>query len=328
MKYFLRRVAFFLLALWAAVTLNFLIPRLMPGNPALNLVAQMKGRATPAMLHALELQMGVTNAPMWQQYITYLGQLLHGQLGVSTSRNFEPVSTVIAQSLPWTLGLVGVVTILAFIIGTFIGIVGAWRRNTWVDTSQGISWMFLQSIPAFWLAILFLWVFAYILPWFPQDHSYFSNDTPGLSFHFIGDVLYHAFLPGVVLLITSIGGWMLQMRNNMIQVISDDYVTFAKAKGLRQYKIMMTYASRNAILPNITTFGMALGWAVGGQILIEQIFSYPGIGFQLANAVSSQDYPLAQGTFLIIAIVMLVANLVIDVINGLVDPRVRAGGGM
>jgi len=323
MRYFAKKLVSLLIFIWVAVTLNFLIPRLMPGNPAENLIARMKGRADPRVLNALKLQFGVTHQPLWQQYGIYLNHLLHGQLGISTEYYPVQVSTIIAQSLPWTLGLVGVTTVLAFVIGTLIGILSAWRRNQLFDTIQGLLWMFLGAIPQFWLALLMLWFFAFIKGWFPLDHSYNSTAIPGFTFSFIGNVLWHAMLPGLALLITSIGGWMLAMRNNMIQVVSDDFVGYARAKGLKGRKIMLTYAARNAILPSVTQFAIALGYAVGGQILIETIFSYPGIGFQLSSAVSSQDYPLAQGIFLIIAIVMSLSNFLVDLLYARLDPRVR-----
>lgn len=325
MTYVAKKLGMLVSLIWLAMTLNFFLPHMMPGNPVENLVARMKGRATPESIHALELQFGITNKPLWIQYFQYLWQLLHGRFGVSIEYYPVNVVKIIGQSLPWTIGLVGVATILAFILGTLIGIVAAWRRNKMFDTIQGLLWMFLGSVPQFWLALVLLWYFGFQKGWFPMTHSYDSADHPALTFGFIMDVLHHAILPGAALLITSIGGWMLAMRNNMIQVISDDYVSFARAKGLKPRKIMMTYAARNAILPNVTQLAIALGYAVGGQILIEQIFSYPGIGFQLASAVTDQDYPLAQGIFLIIAIVMILANFAVDMIYAWLDPRARSG---
>lgn len=321
-----KKLGMLLSLLWVAVTLNFFLPHMMPGNPAENLIARMKGRANPQAMHALLIQFGlINNKPLWEQYFQYIHQLLHGQLGISIQYYPTNVTRIIAESLPWTLALVGVATILAFILGTLIGVIAAWRRNKWFDSIQGLLWMFLGSVPQFWLGLLLLWYFGFQKGWFPLVHSYNAADTPGLTWKFIFDVLHHAILPGAALLITSIGGWMLAMRNNMIQVVSDDYIAFARAKGLKPRKIMMTYAARNAILPNVTQFAIAIGYAVGGQILIEQIFSYPGVGYQLANAVLDQDYALSQGIFLIIAVVMIVMNFVVDLLYSWLDPRVRIG---
>lgn len=326
MKQLVKKIGLLVSLIWAAVTLNFLLPHLMPGNPALNLMARMKGRADPQMLHALEIEYGLTNKPLWEKYFDYLGQLFQGHLGVSITDYPVKVGTIIAQSLPWTVALVGTVTLLAFVFGTLFGIIGAWRRNKLFDSISGVLWMFLGAVPQFWLALLFVWFFGFTKGWFPMVHSYDSTDTPGFTLQFIGDILRHAFLPAMALLITSVGGWMLTMRNNMIQVVSDDYVTFAKAKGLRQGRLMRTYAARNAVLPSVTQLAIALGYAVGGQILIEQIFSYPGIGFQLVSAVQNQDYPLEQGIFLIISIVMILSNFIVDIVYRWLDPRVRVEG--
>lgn len=324
LRYLLNRILWLISLVWVAVTLNFLIPHLMPGNPVQDLIAEMKGRISPLAVHALKLQFGVTNQPLWRQYFEYIGQLLHGQLGVSIEYYPVKVTQIIAQSLPWTLALVGVTTILAFVFGTLIGIIAAWRRNKMFDSINGMVWMFIGAIPQFWLALIFLWFFGFKLGWFPLIHSYNMADTPSWNLSFILDVLHHAILPGMSLLLTGIGGWLLSMRNNMIQVVSDDYVAFARSKGLKSRKIMLTYAARNAILPNVTQLAVALGWAVGGQILIEKIFSYPGVGYQLASAVQSQDYPLAQGIFLVISIVMILSNFIIDLLYRWLDPRVRS----
>jgi peptide/nickel transport system permease protein len=323
MAYFAKKLGMLISLIWVAVTLNFFIPHLMPGNPVLNLIARMKGRVDPRAVHSLMLQFGITNKPLWQQYLQYLWQVLHGHFGISIQYYPTNVTTIIGESLPWTLALVGVATLLAFIIGTVIGIVAAWRRNKWFDTVSGLMWMFLGSVPQFWLALLLLWYCGYLKGWFPMIHSYDASDIPAFTLPFILDILRHAFLPGMALLITSVGGWMLAMRNNMIQVVSDDYVAFARAKGLRPHRIMLTYAARNAILPNVTQLAIALGYAVGGQILIESIFSYPGIGYQLYYAVSNQDYQLEQAIFLIIALVMIFSNFVIDLLYRWLDPRVR-----
>lgn len=324
--YYIKKVVNFVVLVWVAITLNFLMPHLMPGNPMEALVAKSQGKISPVVMHALALQFGINNKPLWQKYIDYMTQLLHGNLGVSITYYPISVRSIIGQALPWTLILVGVTTVLAFLIGTMIGIIAAWRRNKLFDSLMGPLWMFIGAVPQFWLALLLLYYFAFHLGWFPQMHSYNYGDTPSFTLRFIGDAVWHSILPAFALLITTIGGWMLAMRNNMIQVVSDDFVSFAKAKGLRPWNVMMTYAARNAILPSVTQFAIALGYAVGGQILIEEIFSYPGIGYQLSQAVLNQDYPLMQGIFLIIAVVMLFANFIVDILYVRLDPRVQAEG--
>lgn len=324
--YYIKKLANFIVLVWVAITLNFLLPHLMPGNPMETLVAKSQGKIDPVVMKALALQFGINNKPIWQKYIDYMNQLLHGNLGVSITYYPVSVRTIIAQSLPWTLILVGVTTVLAFIIGTLIGIMAAWRRNKLFDSLMGPIWMFIGSVPQFWLALLLLYFFGFHYAWFPQMHSYSAGDPPSFTLHFIGDAVWHSILPAFALLITTIGGWMLAMRNNMIQVVSDDFVAFAEARGIRPWNVMMAYAARNAILPSVTQFAIALGYAVGGQILIEEIFSYPGIGFQLSQAVLAQDYPLMQGIFLIIAVVMLFVNFVVDILYARLDPRVETEG--
>ncbi|WP_067619240.1 ABC transporter permease [Alicyclobacillus acidiphilus] len=324
--YYVKKFIHFIVLVWVAITLNFLMPHLMPGNPMEALVAKSQGKISPVVMHALALQFGIDNKPLWQKYIDYMTQLLHGNLGVSITYYPVDVKTVIGQALPWTLILVGVTTILAFLIGTLIGIVAAWRRNKLFDSIMGPIWMFLGSVPQFWLALLLLYYFAFKLGWFPEMHSYNYGDSPSWSLKFLSDAVWHSILPACALLFTTIGGWMLAMRNNMIQIISDDFIAYARARGLRPWNIMMVYAARNAILPSVTQFAIALGYAVGGQILIEEIFSYPGIGYQLAQAVITQDYPLMQGIFFIIAVVMLLANFVVDILYTRLDPRVRTEG--
>ncbi|MCL6625095.1 MAG: ABC transporter permease [Alicyclobacillus shizuokensis] len=327
MIYVLKKVGFFIFQLWAALTLNFIIPRMMPGNPAEALIARMQGRIDARTLHALEVQFGISHAPWYQQYLSYLWNMLHGQFGLSVLYYPVKVTTVIGTSMPYTLGLVGMATIFSFILGTLLGIYGAWKRNGVVDSLQSTVLTFLQAVPAFWLGLVLLYYCGFVKGWFPIDHAYDDGMTPAFNWPFLASLLRHAALPGFALFITQLGGWMLLMRNNMIQTMADDYVVFAEAKGIPNGQLMTRYVARNAILPSVTGFGMALASVVGGSILVEQVFSYPGVGYELSQAVQSQDYALMQGLFLIISVTMLVANLLVDMLYARLDPRVRAGGG-
>jgi peptide/nickel transport system permease protein len=326
MAYVLRRVGVFILTVWVAITLNFVLPRLMPGNPAQALVAKFQGKIDARTLQAIEEQFGLSHDPMWKQYIDYLWNLLHGNLGVSYTYFPIKVSTVISSALPYTIALVGISTIIAFLVGTLMGIYGAWRRNGLVDSIQSVVFIFLQSVPAFWLGLLMLWYFGFVKGWFPLNHAYSDDAKPSFTWSFMGDLLHHAFLPAMSLLLTSLGGWMLGMRNMMVQTNGEDYIVFAEAKGVPKFDLMIRYAARNAILPNFTGFGMAIAGVVAGSILVETVFSYPGIGYTLQAAVLSEDYPLMQGILLIISVVTLVANLVVDLLYSRLDPRVRTGG--
>ncbi len=326
MRFALRRLGFFVLTLWVALTLNFLLPRLMPGNPALAMMAKFHGELTPRSLNALEILFGVnTHRSLASQYVGYLHQVATGNFG--TSLDFYPasVSSVIGSAIWWTLGLVGVSTILAFGLGTGLGIVAAWRRGGRLDSVLPPVFVIASAVPYFWVAMVLVLVFGISLHWVPYVGGYnVTGDTPSLTPHFIGDVLSHSILPAISLLITTIGTWILTMRNTMITTLAEDYVRMARAKGLPGWRIMLDYAARNAILPNLTGFAMSLGFVVSGAILIEYVFNYPGVGFMLLQAVQGEDYPLMQALFLLITVAVLVAILIADIATALLDPRTRA----
>jgi peptide/nickel transport system permease protein len=327
MRYLLRRIGFYLVALWASVTLNFLIPRLMPGDPVLLLVAKLQGRLDPNAISALRAQFGLnTNQTLFQQYVNYLSDLFHGNFGISISDYPTPVSDVIGTGLAWTLVLVGTSAVISFVLGTTLGAIAAWRRGTWFDTIFSPLLTFFQAIPYFWLALLLLYVLAFILKWFPLGFGYSIDLEPGFNLGFIVDAADHAILPAFTIVLSSVAGWMLGMRNAMLNTLAEDYVLMAQAKGLSERRVLITYAARNAILPNITGFAISLGFVIGGALLTEIIFSYPGIGFILLQAVQSEDYPLMQAIFLMIALIVLIANFLADLFYVVLDPRVRQEG--
>src|SRR5260221_621753 len=325
MRYVLRRLGFFVLTLWAALTLNFLLPRLMPGNPALAMIGKFHGNLSPQSLNALEILFGVnTHKSLPGQYAGYLHQILTGNFG--TSLDFYPASvdSVIGNAIWWTLGLVGITTVLAFLLGTGLGIVAAWRRGGRLDSVLPPVFVIASAVPYFWVGLVLVLVFGIKLHWLPYVGGYnVVGDAPALSPQFIGDVLAHAVLPALSLLITTIGTWILTMRNTMITTLAEDYVRMARAKGLPGRRIMLDYAARNAILPNLTGFAMSLGFVVSGAILIEYVFNYPGVGFMLLQAVQGEDYPLMQALFLLITVAVLVAILIADIATALLDPRTR-----
>jgi peptide/nickel transport system permease protein len=329
MRHMLRRIGFYLLALWASITLNFLLPRLAPGNPAQTMLARMHGRLSPQALHALEVAFGVNeHESLWSQYLQYLNNLFHGDLGISVTYFPTPVVEVIRQDMPWTLGLVGISLIISFVIGTLLGVIIAWRRGGFMDVTMPPFFTFLSAIPYFWLALILLYVLGFVLEWFPVHGGYDAYvTTPGLSGDFIISVIEYGTLPAITIIIGSIAGWLLGMRNTMITTLSEDYVLMAEAKGLKERRVMLIYAARNAILPNITSFALSLGFVVSGSLLTEIVFSYPGIGYGMLQAVDNHDYPLMQGLFLIIAVAVLAANFIADLTYVLLDPRVRSEGG-
>jgi len=323
LRYILRKTGFFFLTLWAAVTLNFIIPRLMPGNPAENLVARFQGQISDKALRAIEIAFGLNvHESMINQYFEYLGNTLRGNFGTSLVYFPTPVIKIIDQSLPWTLGLFGLSTIIGFVIGTLLGIYVAWRRESNVSSVTLVSALFVRSFPYFWFGLILLYIFGFMLGWFPLGGAY-STKTSLNGLSYVISVIHHGFLPALTIIISSLGGWLLTMRNNMISVLVEDYITVAEAKGLKERDIMLKYAARNAILPSITGFAMSLGFIVGGAILTEIVYSYPGMGYILYQSVIGQDYPLMQAIFLMISLSVLLANLVADILYGFIDPRVR-----
>jgi peptide/nickel transport system permease protein len=326
-RHVIRRIMFYICAVWVAITLDFFIPRLAPGDPVAALIGRMstKGYVTPEMQQTLSALFGLdTHDPLWLQYVKYLINLLHGNLGNSIQYFPTPVGQIIAQDIGWSIMLGGVAVVISFTLGCLFGIISAWKRGTVIDTALSPVMNFLSAIPYFWLALLTLYVFSYLLNWFPLSGGYDSaNIDPGWTFDFIGSVIQYSFLPALTLVISSLAGWMLTMRNSMITTLSEDYVLMAKAKGLSEGRVMLWYAARNAVLPNITGFAIAIGAIVGGQLLTEMVFSYPGIGYALLQAVNQQDYAMIQSIFLIITLAVLAANFMADMLYAFLDPRVR-----
>jgi peptide/nickel transport system permease protein len=324
MRFVLRRLGFFVLTLWAALTLNFFLPRLMPGNPALAAIGNSRGAVSPQALKVLEAQFGTTHQNIASQYGSYLGDVATGKFGSSlTTQPGTSVGHIVLNAIPWTLGLVGLTTVLAFVLGTGIGIAGAWRRGGRLDSIMPPIFVIMTVIPYFWIGLILILVFGVKLRWLPYIDSYDITLTPGFNLTFIGNVVEHAILPAFTLLITTIGTWILTMRNTMITTLAEDYVRMARAKGLPGRRIMLDYAARNAILPNLTGFAMSLGFVVGGAILIEEVFNYQGVGFLLLQAVNNHDYPLEQALFLLITAAVLVAILISDIATAVLDPRTR-----
>ncbi|WP_437496534.1 ABC transporter permease [Sorangium sp. So ce1099] len=323
MRYLLRQLGLYFIAAWASLTLNFLIPRLMPGDPASAMFARFRGQLQPEAIDALRKAFGFTGEPLPKQYVTYLSHTLTGDLGLSVAHFPAKVTDVIATGLGWTLLLSGAAVILSFGLGTLLGIVATWKRGGWLDSVMPPVLMFMGAFPYFWLAMVSLYVLGFVLGAFPLRHAYSDTLSPEWSAEFIGSVLSHMVLPALSIVIATIGGWMLGMRSAMVTVLSEEYITMAQAKGLSQWRVMFSYAARNALLPNVTGFGMALGFVLAGSLLTEIVFSYPGQGYLLIQAVRNQDYPLMQGIFLTITLAVLGANFLVDVIYVFLDPRAR-----
>jgi peptide/nickel transport system permease protein len=319
-----RRMGLYAVAAWFALTLNFLLPRWMPGDPAQALFARFQGRLEPSALDALRVTLGISDAPLGEQYLAYLGQLAHGELGISLVYFPTPVGEVIAGGLGWTLFLAGGALVVAFGLGSAIGAVAAWRRGGRLDTIAPPLLSFLGAFPYFWLAMAAAWLLGFRLGWFPVRHAYGPEVNPGFSFAFAASAARHALLPGATMVAASLGGWVLTMRNAMMGVLGDEPIRFAQARGLSPARVFFHYGVRNALLPSLTSFGMALGFVLSGALLTEIVFAYPGQGYLLLQAVRGQDYPLLQGLFFTITLAVLGANAIVDVLVVLLDPRGRA----
>jgi peptide/nickel transport system permease protein len=323
----LRRLAVYLLAAWVAITVSFLLPRVVPGNPVAGAVARASesGNCNQQCVIAIEEQLGYNvHTSLWDQYLQYLGNLAHGDLGRSWSEN-APVTSLILSYVPWTLGLLGVATILSFVGGTALGILLAWRRGTWTDwLIPGAT--FFQSVPYFFLALVLVLIFGQtgtMLRWFPSLFGYdIFEVTPGLNWPYWASVAGHAILPVATVVLASMAGFVMAMRNQMLTTMDEDFVLVAQAKGLPSHEVVW-YAARNALLPVVSNFTIALSLVVAGQILVEIVFNYPGIGFHLYDALGKLDYTLVQGIFVVITLVVLAANLVADTVYVLIDPRAR-----
>jgi peptide/nickel transport system permease protein len=326
MRFLLRRFIFYVITAWAAITLNFLIPRLMPGNPVQSLINKFQGQLSTSAIHSLYVLFGLDKKQsLWDQYWQYWGAILHGDLGISFANFPIPVSEVIGSALPWTIGLVGTATILSVLLGTLVGTAIGWRRGTWMDGVLPVT-TFFSSVPYFWLGLLFIALFAVLIPIFPAGGGYDGALVPGWDLEFIGSVIYHAALPAITIVLSSVAGWILAQRNMMVTVGSEDYVTVAQAKGLKERTVMFGYAARNAILPQVSGFALSLGFVVSGTLVMELVFSYPGIGYALFQAINAHDYPLMQGIFLVITVSVLVANIIADMVYVWLDPRTRQEG--
>src|SRR3984957_17539278 len=314
MRRLLTRLGFYIFTAWAAITINFLIARTLPGNPVSALLTKYQGQLNSSAIASLTALFGLNkNQSIWSQYGSYWAQLAHGDLGISFSQFPTPVTTLIGSYLPWTLFLVGTATVLSFLLGTGLGILAGWRRGSWTDALLPAS-AFLSSIPYFWLGLIAISVLPKPGSFFPGSFSFDQGLTPVWTFSFVGNAIQHAILPAATIVISSMAGWLLGMRNMMVTVSSEDYITVAHAKGLSERRVMFGYAARNALLPSVSGFALSLGFIVSGTFLVEIVFSYQGVGTLLIQAIGADDYPLMEGIFLVITLAVLAANFLADLV--------------
>jgi peptide/nickel transport system permease protein len=323
MAFLFRRLGFYLAAFLAAATVNFFLPRLMPGNPIEIMFSSAGSDLSAENLEALKLTFGFVEGPLWQQYLTYLHSVFTGDLGRSIKYFPLPVTDLLVRALVWTMGLMGTATLISFTLGTVLGIMAAWRRGSTFDVVFSVGAIMATSMPAMVLSLVALFVFGFELNWFPTGYAADPALDPSFSWPYVSSVLRHGILPVLTLSIVLTGGFLVTMRNNMINLLGEDYIVMARAKGLSDSHVMFWYAARNALLPTVSSLAIAIGAVLGGSLVTEVVFNYPGLGNTLYQAILARDYPVIQGQLLIMTLAMLTANFIVDVSYVLLDPRLR-----
>ena len=325
--YIVKRFGVFLLIVWLAATLNFFLPKLSGQDPVRTKLLEQAALGgyvqggIEEMVKVYQQRFGL-DKPLWRQYLTYIDEVSHGDLNYSIANYPRTVAGMIGEALPWTVGLLGVTTVLSFAIGTLLGALLAWPgAPRWMRWLMPPLWA-LHAIPFFLLGLVLMWLLAFQYQLLPIFGGYSAGINPAPTWGFALDILRHAILPALSIVLVSIGGWALPMRGMMVTTMGEDYVTFAEAKGLRSSTIFARYCMRNAILPQATGLALALGQILSGAVLVEVIFGYPGIGTLLFQAIEENDFFLIQGIVFTVIVALGFATFVLDVIYPLLDPRI------
>lgn len=327
LSYFLKRVGMFLLVVWLAATVNFFLPRMGGGDPIRQKLMQTAATGggvqggMDEMVAQYNHKFGL-DTPLWNQYVNYIWNLLHFDFGYSIINYPARVIDIIGNALPWTIGLLVTTTFLSWIIGSLLGAFMGWPRSPKALEFVMPPLLSLNAVPFFLLGLILIYLFAFRFPWFPTSGGFYAGTFPGWNVGFAGNVLRHSILPALSIILVSIGGWALTMRSVIITTTGEDYVTFADAKGLKNRTIFTRYAIRNALLPQATALALVLGQLIAGTVLVEVIFSYPGIGTTLFNAIRGSDYTLIQGIVFFLILSIALATLVLDLIYPFIDPRI------
>jgi len=325
-KYFTKKIIWLLITLVAAVILNFILPRTMPGDPVAAITARVAQQindqaAIQAIYENYQRQFGL-DRPVVEQFFIYVGNLLKGDLGISFGRYPRTVSDILSSAIPWTVGLQFPAIMVGWILGNILGALAAYIRGTFDKTLMPLM-LFIGGIPAFGMAVILLFVFAFNLGWFPVAGGYDFGMIPHYSWRFFASVFEHWQLPFWSIVLISIGGQALGMRSMSIYELNADYVKYSRYMGIKDRKIV-GYVFRNAMLPQVTGLALSIGTMISGAIVAEIVFSYPGLGTTIMEAIRTGDYPLISGATLVITIMVLIAVFVLDIIYGLIDPRVKA----
>lgn len=329
-SYFARRIGIFLFTLWGAVTATFVFFRLIPGDPIQALTTQLESQGrygavgqSEEIVARYRTVFGL-DGNIVEQYLRYMERvLLHFDFGPSLLSYPLPSTDLVMRALPWTLGLVGTATVLGWIIGVLAGTLVGWARSTWLakwtlNVSLGVS-----HIHAYFVALLFVYVFAYWNPFLPVSGAYDASLTRGWNAEFILSVIKHGTLPVLATALVAATGWLITTRALVVTILGEDYLTYAAAKGLTRRRILLKYVMRNAWLPQVAALGITLGNVIGGNVLIENLFRYPGLGSLLVNAIGIRDINTAMAVVTLLIVFVLTANLIIDLCLPLLDPRIR-----
>nr|WP_276252601.1 ABC transporter permease [Halovivax sp. TS33] len=330
MNWFIKRIGQGVFTIFTVASLTFVLIRVMPGGPAQQMVADMRQRQPSLSTEQLNVmaaqRIGVDlNRPIHEAYIDYMLNLAGGSLGESIQYQ-ESVADIIARSLPWTAFVMSISLLFVFVLGIGLGAIMAYKEGSKFDIGSSIIAIFLSSVPYYVAGVVLIYVLALELSLFPLNGRYPKGVDPGFTLEFIGGALYHVVLPAASFVITTWGGFALGMRGNSVQVLGQDYIRVAKLRGLADRRIALRYVGRNAILPMWTSFLIQVGFMFGASIILEEIFSYRGIGYYMFDSIDNRDYPLMMGTFLVITVCVVIAVLVADMTYGKLDPRVEAGG--
>lgn len=326
-RYIATKTVWYAVALVAAVGLNFLLPRLVPGNPVDVIVSNLTRGGSVTSEQQKQIYDGFVaefglDQPLWQQFLTYVGKVLSGDLGTSFAYYPASVNGLLADALPWSIAVQLPAILIGWVLGNLVGAIAAFRGGNW-DRSVFTTSLFVSSMPYYCLSILLLYGLAVVAGVFPVGGAYSLGMTPELSGEFLWDALSYYWLPFLSLVIVFIGGQAVGMRSMAIYELGGDYVNYARAMGIGDNKITQ-YIFRNAMLPQITGLALSIGTLVGGALITELVFSYPGVGTLLFNAIAANDYPVIQAVTLIITVAVLLANFCVEIVYGIVDPRIRA----
>lgn len=327
MRWIFRRILLMAFTIYAVVTLTFFLARLMPGNPIDYLVNRLIQRGEMSYEDAMKYVQSfyglLPDDPLPKQYADYITSIFRGNFGKSFLFLGSSVNEIIANAIPWTVFLVSTSLLISFGMGILFGMLLAYRRGTKLDSTLTATFTVMSSVPAYMVALLMLYFLGFILKLFPVRGAYSIGVTPGFNLAFIASVLFHSTLPALSFVITNFGFWALGMRGSTITVLGEDYVMAAKARGLKERRIAMSYVGKNAILPLFTSFMISMGFMMGGAVFIETIFSYPGIGYYLMLAVAARDYTLIQGCFFVIIVAVIIGNFLADLLYTKLDPRIK-----